>query len=422
MRPPARGPVARLRVIDLGVGIAGPEIAQFLGDFGAEVIKVESVTHLDFLRAHSGGTPETVNRTPAFNTVNRNKQSLALDLRNASAQALLLQLARTADVLVENRPAGVLERWGLAPEVFRAARPDLIVVRSQGYGASGPYRDFLAVGPNVHAFSGLTHLWNHPEPDRPLGGQLNHPDHLASKLGALLVLAALERRDRSGEGAIVEISQAEVAASLMGEVFLDALINGRDAGPTGSRRLGAAPSGAYPCRSEPALGAGDDRWVALSVRNDSQWRGLCNTMERPDLARDSRFATHLARRRRAPELDIVVSNWCVNLTAVEAAQRLSASGVPASVLFSAEELFMDVDLRERGAIVAIDHSEVGTRCYLGQPVRSPQLSASYAPAPRLGEHAQQICGDLLGKTPAELERLQDEGSVQRAVLGPGTNP
>src|SRR5439155_13235504 len=118
------------------------------------------------------------------------------------------------------RPAGTLERFGLGPEDLRRARPDLIVVRSQGYGATGPYRDFLAVGPNVHAFSGLTHLWNHPQPDRPLGGQLNHPDHIASKVALLAVLAALERRPRTGQGALIDISQAQVAAALIGEIYL----------------------------------------------------------------------------------------------------------------------------------------------------------------------------------------------------------
>jgi crotonobetainyl-CoA:carnitine CoA-transferase CaiB-like acyl-CoA transferase len=410
--------LAGVRVLEVGVGIAVPELGQYMGDFGAEVLKVESARVLDFLRAHSGGTPETVNKTPSFNTVNRNKRSLALDLRRPEARDLVLALARVSDVVTENRPAGALERWGLGPEEFRRARPDLIVVRSQGYGATGPYRDFLAVGPNVQAFSGLTHLWNHAAPERPLGGQLNHPDHLASKLALMAVLAALERRARTGEGALIEISQAEVAAALMGEIYLEAMVAGRDAAPLGNRRLGAAPRGAYACRPEPG-GRGTDRWVALSVAGDRQWAALRVALDDPAWATEPRFRTHLGRTRHADALDAYLAAWAAARTAGEAADRLRAAGVPAAVAVTVAELLEDPAIVRRGAVVVIDHPEVGRRCYLGQPVRAAGLGLRFEPAPRLGADGRAICGDLLGLAPGEIEALEEAGALERAVIGEG---
>src|SRR5947208_637243 len=217
----ARRPaLAGLCVIDLGCGVAIPETGTLLAELGAEVIKVESRANIDFLRRVTV-EPDAVDRSWTFNDASRGQLSVALDLRTPRGRELALALCAAADVVIENNRGDVVRKWGLDYEDVRRVRPDVVYVASQGFGRGGPLGEASAYGPLNSAFAGVTWLWNHPDAPYPAGSSLNHPDHIAAKLAAVAVLAALEHRRRTGEGQLIEMSQAEAAAYLIGEFYLE---------------------------------------------------------------------------------------------------------------------------------------------------------------------------------------------------------
>src|SRR5262245_47949555 len=221
------GPVlAGVRVVDLGVGVAVPEAGWLLAELGAEVIKIESRANLDFLRRVTV-EPDQPNRSMQFNDASRGHLGVALDLRTPRGRELALALCAAADIVIENNRGGVVQRWGLDYPQVRALRSDVVYYASQAFGRGGPLGGASAYGPLNSAFAGLTWLWNHPDAPYPGGTSLNHPDHIAAKLAACAILAALEHRRRTGEGQLIELSQAEAAAYLVGEVYMEEPCTGR---------------------------------------------------------------------------------------------------------------------------------------------------------------------------------------------------
>src|SRR6185295_14537418 len=208
------GILTGMRVINLGVGAVGPEICWALGELGAEVIKIESNANLDFLRSLSL-EPGMVNRTWIFNAECRGQKSVLLNLTTDEGRELARRLCALADVVVENNRGGVVASWGLDYDDVRAVKPDIVYIASQGFGRGGPLGRSQAFGPLNSSFAGANYLWNHADAPYPAGSALNHPDHIASKLGAVAVLAALEHRRRTGEGQFIDMAQTEAAAYLM---------------------------------------------------------------------------------------------------------------------------------------------------------------------------------------------------------------
>src|SRR5438445_731428 len=244
---PQRPALAGLRVIDLGCGVAIPETGTLLAELGAEVIKIESRANIDFLRRVTVEL-DAVDRSWTFNDASRGQLSVALDLRAPRGRELALRLCAAADVVIENNRGDVVCKWGLDYEDVRRVRADVIYVASQGFGRGGPLGEASAYGPLNSAFAGVTWLWNHPDAPYPAGSSLNHPDHIAAKLAAVAVLAALEHRRRTGEGQLIEMSQAEAAAYLIGEFYLEEPLTGRPAMPDGNRVPYAAPHDVYRCK------------------------------------------------------------------------------------------------------------------------------------------------------------------------------
>src|SRR2546426_904082 len=294
---PQRPALAGLRVIDLGCGVAIPETGTLLAELGAEVIKIESRANIDFLRRVTV-EPDAVDRSWTFNDASRGQLSVALDLRAPRGRELALRLCAAADVVIENNRGDVVRKWGLDYEDVRRLRADVVSVASQGFGRGGPLGGASAYGPLNSAFAGVTWLWNPPDAPYPAGSSLNHPDHIAAKLTAVAVLAALEHRRRTGEGQLIEMSQAEAAAYLIGEVYLEAPCTGRPAAQRGNAVLYACPHGVYPS-------AGEDRWVAIAVVDDEAWERFAGVLGWPldpaFASLDGRLAARAAPHRRGPE-------------------------------------------------------------------------------------------------------------------------
>jgi crotonobetainyl-CoA:carnitine CoA-transferase CaiB-like acyl-CoA transferase len=394
--------LAGLRVVDLGVGVAGPEIGYLLAELGAEVVKIESRANVDFLRRVTV-EPDAFNRSWTFNDASRGQRSVCLDLRTPRGRELALDLCAAADVIIENNRGGVAARWGLDYEPIRRRNPAVIYYASQAFGMGGPLGEASAFGPLNSAFAGITWLWNHPDADYPGGCALNHPDHTAAKLATGIILAALEHRRRTGEGQLIEMSQAESAAYLIGDVYLESSCTGRRPQQAGNRSAYAAPHGVYPCR-------GEERWIAIAVVTDDDWQALRKEAGWPD---DEHLRTARGRLDAADPLDHLVASWTRTQSAEDLTERLQRAGVSAMLVQNGDDHRADEHLKARGAIVTVDHPEIGKERHIGNPLRFSDFAPRAAGrAPLLGEHTEEILRRWLDLDEAALGAAIDQGTCR----------
>jgi crotonobetainyl-CoA:carnitine CoA-transferase CaiB-like acyl-CoA transferase len=392
----AGGPaLAGVRVVDLGVGVAIPETGWLLAEMGAEVIKIESRANLDFLRRLTV-EPDQPDKSWTFNDASRGHESVCLDMRTPRGRELALRLCAGADVVLENNRGGVARSWGLDYEDVRRLRPDVIYVTSQGYGRGGPLGDVSAYGPLNSAFSGVTWLWNHPDAPYPAGSSLNHPDHIAAKMSAIAVLAALEHRRRTGEGQMIEMSQSEAAAYLIGEFYLE----GEAVAQRGNAVEYAAPHGVYPS-------AGEERWIAIAVVGDAAWERFVRAL---GWTPEPRLATLAARLAAREELDRRLTEWTRARSAEDAAEALQAAGVSAMPVQNGDDHRADAHLAARGGLVTVEHPDIGPERHSGNPIRMSRTPLGPPrPAPRLGADTEAILMRVLGLTRDEVAALADDG-------------
>ncbi len=398
-------PLQGLRILELGVGAVVPEAASLIALLGAEVIKVESAVHFDFLRA-AGGPEADVNASALFNQLNLGVQSFAVDLSKPEGVALLKRLAARCDGVMENMRGLVAARWGLDYESTLELKPDMVYLGSQGLGR-GPYDGYQTYGPNLQAFSGVTHQWAHPDDPFPTGGALNHPDHIAGKQALLPFLAALHRRDAGG--CFVDATQVEGAAYLIGDRFLAQHHTADDLPPAGNRSPDMAPHGCYPCQPE---GGGDDakeRWVAIAVEDDAQWARFA-ALVREGWTADPSYQKAAGRLARADELDGHLAAWTAAQCVAEVERKLRGAQVPVSRVVTGD----DMAAQDSGFFPAVAHPVAGTRRYTALPVLD---GAGRRPAtrrpPLLGEHTERVLLRLLELDGEEVARLMAEGVVGR---------
>jgi crotonobetainyl-CoA:carnitine CoA-transferase CaiB-like acyl-CoA transferase len=395
-------PLSGMRAIVFGYAAVAPEVGALLADLGADVIRLESRAHLDLLRTITI-EPEAPNRAFTFNDASRGQRSVCLDMRQARARALALALCGAADIVAENYRGGVLHGWGLDYESVRAVRPDIIYLSSSGFGAGGPLAAAPSFGPLNAAFAGVNWLWNFPDSPYPAGTSLNHPDHVASKLATVAVLAALEHRRRTGQGQYIEMAQTEAAAFLLGERYLESACTGRAAAPHGNAAEYAVPHGVYPC-------AGDDRWCAIAVVGDGAWQRFRHCLEWEDQPAWATLAGRLAARA---EIDRRVAEWTRARSADDVATTLQAAGVSALAVLGPDELRADPHLLGRGAIVTVEHPEIGPERHIANPLRLSRTELAPArPAPLLGADTASVLSELLGLDAVEVEQLIQSGICQ----------
>jgi len=386
-----------LRVVEFGMAAVVPELSLVLSELGADVIKIESEAHLDVLRASGMGR---INCGFAFNAECRGRRSVALNLEMEEGRRLALDLCRGADVVAENYRGGVLSRLGLGYEPVKDANPSVVYVTSQGYGREGPLAEMPAYGPLNLGFVGLHHLWNHPDVPYPCGTSLNHPDHVAGKLLAAGVLAALAHRRLTGEGQLVDMAQTDVAAFLLGEVYLESFRSGVDPIARGNSREDAVPHDVYPA-------VGEDRWLAVSVADDGSWHRLCAALQ---WAADPATATIEGRLANRASIDARLAEWTSGREAEEAARILQDHGVSAMPVMGPQDHLSDPHLLERGFIVRLEHAEVGSERHAGNPLRMSRLAQrTAASAPCLGADTEAVLGSLLGIGAGEVAELRERG-------------
>ncbi|MDA0799921.1 MAG: CoA transferase, partial [Chloroflexi bacterium] len=389
-------PLAGVRVIDLTRAWAGPFCTRLLADYGAEVIKIESGL-FDTQREGRAGT---------YTELNRNKQSITVDLHHPEGQELVKRLAEQSDVLVNNYRPGTLERFNLGYESLRKINPNIVVLSMPGYGSTGPGREYASHGAQLMADSGMYYIWGHPDTPMPMRGKGAIPDFLGGAHGALVVMAALHARDTIGTGQEVEIAQSEALAAALEVGLLESSINNRDWQPAGNRRAFAAPYDIYTCR-------GTEAYCAIVCADDTQWQALCTAIGRPTLAADGRFATLADRLANIGELDEIITAWTLDYTPRQVMYRLQKVGVAASAVQSGEDVYFDPHLRARNFVVPVDDPESGPMDVAGLSIH---LSATPGRKEMDGRPVfaganDYVFNTLLGLSPDERARLEETKAI-----------
>ncbi len=393
----APGPLAGLKVVELGQLIAGPFAAKTLADFGAEVIKIEPPAN----GGSPGGDPLRQWRllhkgtSVWWQVQSRNKRSVALDLKDAAARQIVRALIAEADVLVENFKPGVMEAWGFDYATLSAANPGLIMLRISGYGQTGPYRDRPGFGVVAEAMGGLRHLT--AEPGRvPVRVGVSIGDTLASLHGVIGVLIALQHRHASvtadapkGRGQVVDVALYEAVFNCMESLLPEYSAFGAVREPAGSALPGIAPSNAYPCA---------DGWVLIAGNGDSIFRRLMAAIGRAELGADPQLAGNAGRVARVAEIDAAIGAWTTPRTVVEVLDVLNAAAVPAGRIYTAKDIADDPHYRARGMIQRIMTAD---GLALDVPGIVPKLSltpgAIVRRAPTLGEDTDAVLRALVSR-------------------------
>ena len=401
MTDPQRLPLDDLRVVELGQLLAGPFCGQLLGDFGAEVIKVEDPGRGDPMR--QWGREKPYGKSLWWPVVARNKKSVTANLRTEQGQDIVRKLLSSADVLVENFRPGTLERWGMAPEQLWEINPRLVITRVTGYGQSGPYSQRAGYGSIGEAMGGIRYVTG--DPDRPPARTgISLGDSLAAVFACLGTLVALHQRERSGRGQVVDSAIYEAVLSMMESMLPEWQIAGYQRERTGATLPNVSPSNVYPTF--------DGEMVLVAANQDSVFRRLAAVMERPELATDDRYATHSARGQRMEELDGLIAEWTSTIHADDLLELLHAGGVPAGRIFRAKDMFTDPHFMAREAIVRLAHPDFGE---LAMHNVAPRLSETPGAVrhvgPGLGEHNQEIYHGLLGMSDGEMTSLRSSGII-----------
>jgi formyl-CoA transferase len=399
MSSTARRPLEGIRVIEMGSLIAGPFAAKTLGDFGAEVIKIEPPDSGDPLRKWRMLKDGT---SVWWQVQSRNKRSLALDLRTPEGQDLVRQLASEADVLIENFRPGALEGWGLSPEVLMASNPRLIVLRISGYGQTGPYRNRPGFGVIGEAMGGLRHLT--AEPGRvPVRVGVSIGDTLSALHGVIGILLALQHRHNTGQGQVIDVALYEAVFNCMESLLPEYSAFGAVREPAGSALPGIAPTNAYLCQ--------DGAYALVAGNGDSIFKRLMALIERPDLANDPALADNAGRVARVAELDAAIGAWTAQHPVAEVLEALDKASVPAGRIYTVADIAADPHYQARGMLQAVEMDDGST---LTVPGIVPKLSATPGQhrrnAPQLGQDTDQILAEM-GLTAEQIKALKARGIV-----------
>ena len=422
----SRLPLEGVRVLDMTVVWAGPYCTTLLADLGAEVIRVESIQVfgpptrgsmarppelvLRNLPPFIGGMPNREagarpwNRYPLFNAHARNKKSMTVDLLRPEGRDIFKRLVEVSDVLVENNPTETMPKLGISYEELREINPGFIMLRMPAYGNDGPYQNHRSLGIHIEGVIGHSLLRGYTDLEPSANTQVYMADAAAGVGGAFAVACALNHRRRTGEGQLVELSQAENAIPFLGQAFMDYSMNGRSQETLGNRHP-TAVQGVYPCK-------GDDRWVAITIFDERDWELFRSAIGEPDWARDERFGSHESRREHHDALDGFISEWTRGMEHREAMGLLQAHGVAAGAVMDQRDAAEDPHLLARGMFEEAFQEDVGTHLYPRAPFRMSGSDVRIRRGPvRLGQDNEYVYRTVLGLSEGEYEGLVREGHI-----------
>ncbi len=395
------GPLSDLTVIEMGTLIAGPFCGQILGDFGAQVIKIEDPATGDPMRQWGRSLPK--GQSPWWPVIGRNKKSVTLNLRSAEGQAIARTLIGKADILVENFRPGALEKWGLTYESLSAKNPGLVMARVSGFGQTGPYAKRAGYGLIGEAMGGLRHITG--EPDRPPArAGVSIGDSLAATHAVMGVMMAIHARARTGRGQVVDAAIYESVLAMMENMITEYDITGYVRERSGAILPGIAPSNVYPTAGE--------EMILIGGNGDTVFARLAEVMGRADLAADPRFVDHAARGRNQGELDGLIADWTGAFALDDLLALLEDNGVPCGRVYRAPDMLTDPQFIARQAIVETDHPVFGRiRMQNAFPKLSETPGEVRWPGPALGEHTDAVLGEMAGLDAHALAGLRARGVV-----------
>ncbi len=397
---PGTAALSGLKVLELGQLIAGPFAAKTLADFGADVIKIETLGAGDPLRKWrllKDGT------SVWWQVQSRNKRSVALDLRQPEAQDIVRSLAAECDVVIENFRPGAMEGWGLGPDDLHKLNPGLIMLRISGYGQTGPYRDRPGFGVVAEAMGGLRHLTAEPN-HVPVRVGVSIGDTLAALHGVIGILVALQHRAKTGEGQVIDVALYEAVFNCMESLLPEYSAFGAVRGPAGSALPGIAPSNAYLCK--------DGAYALVAGNGDSIFKRLMTVIDRADLGADPTLADNTGRVLRVAELDAAIGLWTAAHSVDEVLAALDAASVPAGKIYTVADIAADPHYQARGMIQQVQMDDGST---LAVPGIVPKLSRTPGShrrnAPNVGQDTLDVLREV-GLTPAQIQALYDRGIVE----------
>jgi benzylsuccinate CoA-transferase BbsF subunit len=394
-------------ILEFGGGAAGPVATRYFADHGATVIRVESRQRPDFLRTLrlTPDSPGGLDGAHHFAVLNANKLSIALNLSRPEGVDVARRLALRVDVVAENFAPGAMAKWGLDYASLVKERRDLVMISTCLNGQTGPERDYPGFGGQGSALAGFNHLtgWPDREPVGPFG---TITDSLSPRFAALLLASALLHRRRTGEGQHIDLAQVEGGIVCLAESIVTYTANGQVLGRMGNRSRHAAPHGLFPC-------AGKDRWVAIAVHDDADWRRLVAALGEPAWAADPALATAAGRIARVDDVEARLAEWTRDQTAGEVVDRLQAAGVDAAPVEDFADLHDDPQLAHRRHFRDVEHAVLGRHPVETHAMRFSAMEPRiHSPAPRLGEHTERVLRDLLGMADGEIARLRDAGALE----------
>ena len=392
-----------VRIADFCWLWAGAYATGLLALLGAEVIKIESMARPDPSRKMTltiGQAFEGVEHSPVFNSINLNKLSVRLNLKQPEAVVLAKKIVQISDVASENMRPGAMDSIGLGYDVLKEVKPDIIMLSSSAFGAEGPLRRYGGYAPSFACYSGLAHLTGYSDgPPNPMTGST---DLMSATTSAFAIMAALNHRQHTGQGQHIDMASVESLAVFTGDALMEYIMNGRVQSRNGNHDRIMAPHNCYRCR-------GDDKWVSIAVATDEEWQAFCNAAGHPEWASDERFADTYSRWKNERELNDLIGEWTVNYTHYEVTEILQKAGVAAIPSFSNEEIFSDPHFKARELAVEVEHPSMGKQVVLGPPWRLSETPARVTKsAPTIGENNEYVFGEILGMSGKEIARLIEE--------------
>lgn len=391
--PDRGGPLSGVRVLELTKVWAGPYAGKMLAHLGAEVIKLESATNLDEMRAYGG---VDINSAPYFLSINQEILSVQVNMKTDEGLDLVRSMVAESDIVIDNIRPGAMERSQLDYENLRKIKPDIIHVSIKMWGTDGPLGYQTGYAPCFASLSGLTALVGH-EGETPKGMNIRYGDSTAGACAALAAIAALHHRERTGEGQFIDLSAVETMTSLVGDSLFAYSVTGEVPQPDGNFHPEMCPHGAYPCAN--------GEWISIAVADDAEWQALCRVLNATALANDPRFATLKRRLANRHALDRAIGERASGETATDLADRLRQAGVPAFRSQSSIDLCSDDHLWARESFRMVTDHRNGSRPIIGPSWRmTPDQAVIERGAPLLGEHNDYVYKEILG---LPQERLDD---------------
>jgi crotonobetainyl-CoA:carnitine CoA-transferase CaiB-like acyl-CoA transferase len=400
-RPAPSQPFAGLRVMDFGIGGVGVEAGRLFAEYGADVIKIESRTYPDFIRVVMG-----TEMSASFASSNRSKRGFAVDIKTEEGLALVQRLAEQTDVITENGSTGTMDSMGVGFAQLAKSNPGLVMASSQLLGDHGAWADWIGYGPSTQPIGGLVHLWDYPGEAPPAGSAAIFPDHLAGRLLAIVSLAGLIRRTRTGRGGHGSVAQAEVVVNMLSDQMLKQGVDPGSVGPRGNRSERGAPWGTYRC-------AGEDQWITITIRDDDDWQRLRAAMGDPEWAQAESLESAAGRFAAHDEIDENLEAWAGAQSKIALTATLQMFGVPAAPMFTARDQLHDPHFQVRGYPRWTDQQGLGWMAMEGPAFHASGMADVFiTQAPWIGEHTRAIARDLLGLEAAEIDQKIAAGILE----------